>query len=54
MGDYMRTILYFILYDWDGASPSEDDFLGSAHLVLNKVISLGICSRKGGVGLMSL
>ena len=35
--DYTRTVLYFILYDWDGSSPSEDDFLGSAHMCLARV-----------------
>jgi hypothetical protein len=30
-------MLSFIVYDWDGRNASEDDFLGSAHLILSQV-----------------
>ena len=30
-------MLSFIVYDWDGHNASEDDFLGSAHILLTKV-----------------
>ena len=39
VSDFTHSLLYFILYDWDGTSPSEDDFLGSASLVLSKASS---------------
>ena len=37
VGDYTHTMLSFTVYDWDGRSVSDDDFLGSAHLLLAKV-----------------
>jgi len=33
--DITRTMLSFVVYDWDGRSVSEDDFLGSAHILLS-------------------
>ncbi len=30
-------MLSFLVYDWDGHNASEDDFLGSAYIVLNPV-----------------
>ena len=37
VGDFTKAMLSFIVYDWDGTSTSEDDFLGSAHMILSKV-----------------
>ncbi|ELT88133.1 hypothetical protein CAPTEDRAFT_221179 [Capitella teleta] len=31
-----KTMLSFIVYDWDGRNASEDDFLGSSHLLLSQ------------------
>lgn len=33
----LQTMLSFIVYDWDGRNASEDDFLGSAHILLSQV-----------------
>ena len=30
-------MLSFLVYDWDGHNASEDDFLGSAYIVLSPV-----------------
>lgn len=30
--DLSKVVLSFVVYDWDGVSMSEDDFLGSAHI----------------------
>ncbi len=30
-------MLSFLVYDWDGHHASEDDFLGSAYIVLSQV-----------------
>ena len=30
-------MLSFLVYDWDGHNASEDDFLGSAYVVLSQV-----------------
>ena len=38
--DFKQTMLSFLVYDWDGQSAAEDDFLGSAHICLTLVIKL--------------
>ena len=32
-----QTMMSFLVYDWDGRHASEDDFLGSAYMVLSEV-----------------
>lgn len=32
-----QTMLSFIVYDWDGRDASQDDFLGSAYVILSQV-----------------
>lgn len=34
--DISKAVLSFVVYDWDGRSISEDDFLGSAHVLLSQ------------------
>ncbi|KAK2158561.1 hypothetical protein LSH36_167g03038 [Paralvinella palmiformis] len=36
VADFTKTMLSFIVCDWDGHSASEDDLLGSAHAILKK------------------
>ena len=35
-----QTMLSFIVYDWDGRDASQDDFLGSAYVILSEVIPI--------------
>ncbi|XP_069116307.1 extended synaptotagmin-1-like [Argopecten irradians] len=55
-GDYTKMNLSFYVFDWDGTSTIDDDFLGSAHLslkegesgFLKKGITLGYNKRSEG------
>ncbi|XP_021363812.1 extended synaptotagmin-1-like isoform X2 [Mizuhopecten yessoensis] len=55
-GDYTKMNLSFYVFDWDGSSTIDDDFLGSAHLslkegesgFLKKGITLGYNKRSEG------